>query len=76
MRYYYYGCNKDSTGHKVRSRECIIGGDSKENLSMSDVTMSASLDDDIHEGGLIIDDDTVYEIDEECLRCKNRKKAK
>ena len=73
MRYYYYGFNKDGTGHKAQSKECIAD---IENFNMSDVTMSASLDDDIQKGGLIIDDDTVYEIDEECIRCKNRKKVK
>ena len=74
MRYYYYGIDIDSTGHKVQSGECIVDKESKKKFDVSDVTMSASADNDIQEGGLIIDDDTVYEIDEECLRCKNRKK--
>lgn len=59
MRYYHYGNINNSKSEKDRDelKGCFIDVD---NITKQKVYNSS----------LVIDDDTVYEIDEECIRCR------
>ncbi len=60
MRYYHYGNinNSESEKEKNNLKGCFI-------TDMDNININ-----NVYNSSLIIDDDTVYEIDEECIRCR------
>ncbi len=63
MRYYYYGDEAGSVrGNPIHAMHVV---------EQPDV-----LSDDPKDRDLIIEEDTIYEIDRECLQCRKHKKKK
>ena len=68
MRYYHYGCN--STDKAEVKKADTISSYNKTNTKRQFSTGKKSSD------GLIIEDDTIYEIDEECINCQKNKNCR
>lgn len=64
MRYFYYGNEQNSKGQRQ--------ADLRSN-GMGQVQNSWQNE---MEDGLIIEEDTIYEIDQECLACRKRRERK
>lgn len=65
MRYYHYGCNSPDKA-EVKKTD-TISSYNKTNTKRQFSLGKKSSD------GLIIEDDTIYEIDEECINCQKNK---
>lgn len=65
MRYYHYGNNNGNTF--TEERELKASGSIYTETDKPEKTYSSRLS---NKSTLVIEDDTVYEIDEECLRCR------
>lgn len=66
MRYYHYGHRSSSSGMPVKNDVAALESE----LYGSRLT-TGDKDKGEYKSSLIIDDDTVYEIDEECINCRN-----
>lgn len=64
MRYYYYG--NDVKTARIRQKASALSANRYHQLYFQENLFQ--------DQDLIIEDDTVYEIDRECLRCKKNKK--
>ncbi len=59
MRYYHYGYKDiNETSDKENNRECFI------------TELDNIRKENVYNSSLVIEDDTVYEIDQDCIRCK------
>ena len=68
MRYYYYG-NPDT---ETVPKENIHFLSSRVNASDSEQSLSMTAQKTEIVGDLVIEEDTVYEIDRECLKCRGK----
>lgn len=68
MRYYYYGNQEKSTrSNRVWSKAAEESSGGSDAAAVSMTAQEQRI-----EGDLVIEEDTIYEIDRDCLRCKAR----
>ena len=73
MKYYRYGSEsvQYGIGTEAEQQQQVWAASSTNVGAADDRSMTAGVLGQF--GELVIDDDTVYEIDEECLQCRKRK---